>query len=197
MNLRKLALGAVAASFIFIGCDNSNPFAAQLPTAEDVFTIFALTGTPPAYPSGLNTYGRTPTRVDGNASFDVAFDINSDGNAILYPVKLVVSSVSGDRPVGLRLIPGTFDSTTFNSVASAPTGTYQTDTAVVASKGQIVVVEANRGLSGDVCSFSLSQNIYTKIFVDSIDVASHTIMIRTVMDPNCGFRSFEVGIPSN
>lgn len=191
MNLRKLAFGAIAASFIvFVGCDNSNPFAAQLPTAQDTYTIFALTGTPPAYPSGLNTYGRTPTRVDGNASFDIAFDINSDGNAILYPVKLVVSSVSGDRPVGLRLVPGVFD-----SVTSAPTGTYQTDSAVVAPKGQVVVVEANRGLSGDVCSFSLSQNIYTKIVVDSIDVASHTITIQTVMDPNCGFRSFQAGIP--
>ena len=191
MNLRKLALGAIAASFISIGCDNSNPFAAQLPTVQDVFTIFALTGTPPAYPSGLNTYGRTPTRVDGNASFDVAFDINSDGNAILYPVKLVVSSVNGDRIVGLRLVPGKFD-----AITEAPPGTYPADSAVVASKGQVVVVEANRGFSGDVCSFSLSPNIYTKILVDSIDVKSHTITIQTVMDPNCGFRSFEVGIPS-
>jgi hypothetical protein len=191
MNLRKLAFGAVVASFIFAGCDNTNPFAAQLPTTQDVFTIFALTGTPPAYPSGLNTYGRSPTRVDGNAAFDVAFDINADGNAILYPVKLVVSSVSGDRPVGLRLVPGVWD-----SVTEAPTGTYQTDSAVVASKGQVVVVQANRGTSGDVCSFNISPFIYSKILVDSIDVKSHTITIQTVMDPNCGFRSFAAGIPS-
>ena len=191
MNLRKFALGAIVASVFFVACDDSNPFAAQLPTSQDVYTLFALTGTPPAYPSGLNTFARSPTRVDGNASFDVAFDINADGKAVLYPVKLIVTSVSGDRPVGLRKVAGTFD-----SITEAPTGTYQTDSAVVAAKGEIVVVEANRGSSGDVCSFNISPNIYTKILVDSIDVASHTITIQTVMDPNCGFRSFATGIPS-
>ena len=191
MNLRKLASGVILAALFFAACDDTNPFAAQLPTSLDVYTMFALTGTPPAYPSGLNTFGRTPTRVDGNASFDVAFDINADGNAVLYPVKLIVSSVGGNRPVGLRKVAGTFD-----SITEAPPGVYQTDTAVVASKGEIVVVEANRGSSGDVCSFNISPNIYTKILVDSIDTSSHTITIQTVMDPNCGFRSFATGIPS-
>ena len=191
MNLRKFAFGAIVAPLFFVACDDTNPFAAQLPTTQDVYTLFALTGTPPAYPSGLNTFARSPVRVDGNASFDVAFDINADGNAVLYPVKLIVSSVGGDRQVGLRKVAGTFD-----SITEAPTGTYQTDSAVVASKGEIVVVEANRGTSGDVCSFNLSPNIYTKILVDSIDVGSHTITIQTVMDPNCGFRSFATGIPS-
>ncbi len=191
MNLRKLALCAIVAPVLFVGCDDSNPFQAQLPTTQDVYTLFALTGTPPAYPSGLNTFGRTPTRVDGNAAFDVAFDIDADGNAVLYPVKLIVSSVGGDRPIGLRKVPGTFD-----EVTSAPTGTYQTDSAVVASKGEIVVVEANRGTSGDVCSFNISPFIYTKILIDKIDPAAHTITIQTVLDPNCGFRSFLPGIPS-
>ena len=191
MTLRKFAIGAVVALFFCVGCDSSDPFAAQLPTSQDVYTLFALTGTPPAYPSGLNTYGRTPTRVDGNASFDVAFDLNADGNAVIYPVKLIVSSVNGDRPVGLRKVAGTFD-----QVIEAPTGTYQTDSAVVAAKGEIVVVQANRGLSGDVCSLNVSPYIYTKILVDSIDTSSHTITIQTVLDPNCGFRSFADGIPS-
>ena len=190
MTLRKSAIGVVAL-LVGVGCDNSNPFAAQLPTSQDVFTLFALSGTPPAYPSGLNTYGRTPTRVDGNASFDVAFDLNADGNAILYPVKLIVSSIGGDRPVGLRKVPGTFD-----QITEAPTGTYQTDSAVVAANGEIVVVQANRGISGDVCAFNISPYIYTKILVDSIDTAAHTITIQTVVDPNCGFRSFAAGIPS-
>ena len=106
MNLRKFAFGAIVAPLFFVACSDTNPFAAQLPTTEDVYTLFALTGTPPAYPSGLNTFARSPTRVDGNANFDVAFDINADGNAVLYPVKLIVTSVSGDRPVGLRKVAG-------------------------------------------------------------------------------------------
>jgi hypothetical protein len=190
MNLRKTIAGASLAALALAACDDTNPFGATLPTAEDAYTIFALTGTPPAYPSGLNTAARAATRVDGNANFDVAFDINAEGNAVLYPVKLVVSSIGGDRPVGLRKVDAPFD-----SVLSAPTGTYQKDSAVVAGRGQVVVVEANRASSGDLCAFNISQNIYTKIVIDSVDVAGRTINIRTVMDPNCGFRSLAEGIP--
>jgi hypothetical protein len=191
MKLSKYLLGAIVAPVFLSACGGADPFAAQLPTSQDVYTLFALTGTPPAYPSGLNIYGRTPTRVDGNGNFDVAFDINQDGNAVLYPVKLIVSNVGGDRPVGLKKVPGTFD-----QITEAPTGTYQTDSAVVAAIGETVVVQANRGTSGDVCSLNISPNIYSKILVDSIDVASRTITIETVLDPNCGFRSFAAGIPS-
>lgn len=191
MNIRKSIAGVALAALAITACDNTDPFAAQLPTVEDSYTIFALSGTPPAYPSGLNTAARAATRVDGNANFDVAFDINADGNAVLYPVKLVVSSIGGDRPVGLRKVDAPFD-----SVKSAPTGTYPQDSAVVAGKGQVVVVEANRGSSGDICAFNISQNIYSKIVIDSVDVPGRTINIRTVMDPNCGFRHLGEGIPA-
>jgi len=190
MNLKKSIAGASLAALALAACDDTNPFAATLPTAADAYTIFALTGTPPAYPSGLNTAARAATRVDGNANFDVAFDINAEGNAVLYPVKLVVSSIGGDRPVGLRKVDAPFD-----SVTSAPTGTYPTDSAVVAGRGQVVVVEANRGSDGDICAFNISPNIYTKILIDSVDVTNRTINIKTVMDPNCGFRSLAAGVP--
>ena len=191
MNLRESIAGAAVVALAVAACDSSDPFAATLPTVADSYTIFALSGTPPAYPSGLNTVARAATRVDGNANFDVAFDINADGNVVLYPVKLVVSSLAGDRPVGLKKLDASFD-----SVTSAPTGTYQTDSAIVAGRGQVIVVEANRGGPGDICSFNISFNIYSKILIDSVDVASRTISIKTVMDPNCGFRSFAAGIPA-
>jgi hypothetical protein len=191
MNLRKSVAGAAVAALALVACDDTNPFGATLPTVADLYTIFALSGTSPAYPSGLNTVARAATRVDGNANFDVAFDINSDGNVVLYPVKLVVSSLAGDRPVGLLKVNAPFD-----SVLSAPTGTYQTDSAVVAGRGQVIVIEANHGGSGDICSFNISQNIYSKVLIDSVDVASRTITVKTVLDPNCGFRSFAAGIPA-
>jgi hypothetical protein len=101
-----------------------------------------------------------------------------------------VSSIGGDRPVGLRKVPGTFA-----SIISAPTGTYQTDTAVVAGKDEVVVVENYRGGSGDVCSFSLSPYVYSKINIDSVNVQTRTVNVSVVMDPNCGFRSFAEGLP--
>jgi hypothetical protein len=191
MNLRKSVLGLMAAPLLLAGCGNANPFQAQLPTGADTFTLFALTGTPPAYPSGLNTYSRLPMRVDGSANFDLAFDIDATGRAVVYPVKLIVSSIGGDRVIGLKKVAGTFD-----AITSAPTGTYQGDSAVVLAVGENVVVEANRGVSGDVCYLNLSPNIYSKIQISSVDLATRTLVIQSVVDPNCGFRSFAAGIPA-
>jgi hypothetical protein len=191
MSFRKLAAAACAVTLLS-ACGDDNLFDAQVPTVQDVYTLFALTGTPPAYPSALDTYFRTPVRVDGAGAFDVAFDLDPTGKVIIYPVKLVVRALSGERRIGLMKVPGLFD-----EVTSAPKGTYQTDSAVVVSPGEVVVIEAQRNISGDACQFALSPNIYTKLIVDSVAVATRTITLQTVMDPNCGFRSFESGIPKN
>jgi hypothetical protein len=192
MKLRISLLGLAAALVLVAGCGDSNPFRAQFPTELDTYTLFALTGTPAAYPSGLDTYSRTVTRVDGNANFDLAFDINADGNAIIYPVKLIVSAVTGDRVIGLKKVALPFD-----SILSAPKGTYQADSAVVLAAGESMVIEANRGSSGDVCYLNLSPNIYSKLTVTSIDLVTRTIEVESVIDPNCGFRSFAIGLPAS
>ena len=182
----------MAAPLLLAGCGNVNPYQAQFPTEADTFTLFALTGTPAAYPSGLNTFSRLATRVDGSANFDLAFDVDAAGNVVVYPVKLIVSSIGGDRTIGLKRVGGTFD-----AITSAPTGTYQGDSAVVLTVGENVAVDANRGASGDVCYLNLSPNIYSKIQITSVDLATRTIVIQSVVDPNCGFRSFAAGIPAN
>jgi hypothetical protein len=133
---------------------------------------------------------RSAVRVDGNANFDVAFDIDSSGHAILYPVQKIVSSLSSARHVGLRKVAGTFENVTI-----APSGTYA-DSTIVASEGDIVIVQAARNGTGDACQFDISPYIYTKMLVDSIAVDTRTIVLQTVLDPNCGFRSFESGIPA-
>jgi hypothetical protein len=58
-----------------------------------------------------------------------------------------------------------------------------------------VVVETYRGLSGDICSFSLSPYIYSKVNIDSVNVVTRTINVSVTVDPNCGFRSFAEGVP--
>lgn len=190
MTPRKFALALVASASVLTACGNSQLLQASLPTVQDAYIVFALTGTPAAYPSGLNTYVRSAVRVDGNANFDVAFDIDSSGHAILYPVQKIVSSLSSARHVGLRKVAGTFENVTI-----APSGTYA-DSTIVASEGDIVIVQAARNGTGDACQFDISPYIYTKMLVDSIAVDTRTIVLQTVLDPNCGFRSFESGIPA-
>ena len=190
MTPRKFALLMIASASILTACDDPALLRAQLPTVEDVYTVFALTGTPAAYPSGLNTYARSAVRVDGNAAFDVAFDIDQAGHAVLYPVQKIVSSLGGTRKVGLRKVSGDF-----GDVKEAPSGTYA-DSAIVAAPGDVVIVQSTQKGSGGACQFDISPYIYTKVLVDSIAVDTKTLVLQTVMDPNCGFRSFEAGIPS-
>ena len=192
MNIRKSALGCIAGALFVTGCGKSDLLQATLPTARDSYTVFALTGSPVAYPSGINTFFRQAVRVDGNANFDVAFDIDAAGNAIVYPARLVVSSLAGDRPVGIRKIAGTFE-----SILTAPKGTYSDSLAVVATAGDVIVIESARNGQSDVCQFSLSPFIYSKLLIESVVPASRTIVVQAVMNPNCGFRSFEPGIPAN
>lgn len=109
MNLRIQALGVVAAASLIVACGDPDSLRASLPTATDVYTVFALSGTPAEYPSGINTFVRQAVRVDGNANFDIAFDIDAQGNAVIYPVQRVVSSLSGARRVGIRRVAGSFE----------------------------------------------------------------------------------------
>ena len=190
MTPRKLALALVACASILTACDDPNLLEAQLPTVTDIYDVFALSGTPAAYPSGINTYIRSTVRVDGNANFDVAFDLDAQGSVLVYPVQKVVSSLTSTRRVGLRKVAGSFE-----SVDLAPSGTYA-DSVLVAAPGEVIVVQSVRNGVNDACQFNISPFIYTKLTVDSVATSSRTIRVSTVLDPNCGFRSFESGIPS-
>ena len=189
MSPRKFALAIVASALVLTACGDPQGIIAQLPTIQDSYTVFALTGTPASFPSGINTYIRSAVRVDGNANFDVAFDLDATGKVIIYPVQKVVTTISSGRQVGLRKVTGTFDALTI-----APTGTYL-DSAVVVAPGEVVIAQSLRNGASDACQFDISPYIYTKLQVDSVIPANRSIFVKAVLDPNCGFRSFETGIP--
>ena len=186
----KLALAVIASALALTACGDPQGIIAQLPTVTDSYQVYALTGTPASLPSGINTYIRSAVRVDGNANFDVAFDINGTGQVLVYPVQKVVSSISGNRQVGLRKIIGAS-----SAVLIAPTGTYL-DSTVVAVPGDVIVLQALRNGASDACQFDISPYIYTKLVIDSISVRTRSIFVGATLDPNCGFRSFESGIPT-
>lgn len=181
---RTLAL--VAASAALVGCKSQNPIRPDLLVTADTLTAYALTGTSSALPSALAVQYGTTVRVDGSASFDVAFDFDSAGNVVVSPVRLLVSAVAGAPPVGLQLVNGTFD-----SITQAPGGYYRPDTAIVVRPGQPFVVLATRATSSIACYYVGTPHIYAKVVVDSVFPAtSRAIYLRAVIDPNCGYRSF-------
>ena len=190
----KARFAVIAAGFtaaLISACGDPTGLKASLLNSIDTLSVFALSGTPPNYPSGISFLSGQPIHVDGFALFDVAFDINADGNAVIYPVGLVVASPSS-RPVAMQKI-----SLPFESVAEAPKDGYQSDSALVALPGETIVVQSAHNSSADLCQFALNPNIYAKIAVDSVTLSSRTIYLRMGLDPNCGFRSFEEGVPTH
>jgi hypothetical protein len=192
MKARLALLATMCVVTVLNACGNIASVTATIPTYVDTLSLWSLSGTPPSYPSGISITTRQIVRVDGFASFDVAFDIDANGKTVVYPVKLIVAAPGGSRPVGLQRVTGPFE-----NVLEAPKTGYETDSALVMVPGEVVAVQSPHNGSGDICQFSISPNVYAKIAVDSVNLASRVIYLRMGFDPNCGFRSFATGIPTS
>ena len=192
MKLRLFCIGAICAAVASSACTDPLHVTAQSPVFADTVTVYALTGTAPSLPSALDLFTLQPVRVDGFGAFDVAFDIVSPTQVSIIPVRLVVSSPSGVRAVGLRTHPGTW-----GALLNAPSGGYQIDSAIVVSPGDLAVFQTTRAFDGEYCRFAISPYLYAKMSVLSIDPIARTIQLEIALDPNCGFRSFQPGIPTS
>jgi len=191
----KARLALLATMFVVVvlnACGDPTSIKASYSTTVDTLSLYALSGTPPSYPSGIALLSRQVVRVDGFATFDIAFDINEAGAAIIYPVRLVVSSPGGSRAVGMLKSAQSFD-----EVLEAPKTGYQSDSAFVMTAGETVIIQSPHNFRGDLCQFSINPNIYAKLAVDSVNLASRTLYLRMGLDPNCGFRSFTAGVPTS
>lgn len=190
--LRRLSAAAVAAVFL-AACKDTTAIAANLPVTADTLVAYALSGTPVSLPSGLAVTLRSTVRVDATASFDVAFDFDPQGRIVVSPARTIVSPLIGTVPlVGLQT-----STSTFEAITVAPGGYYRPDTAIVVLPGQAFVVLATRATGSQTCLYSPSPHIYAKVVIDSVKPATtRAIYLRQTVDPNCGFKSLEVGLPT-
>ena len=163
----------------------------RLPARDEVrsasVTVYALSGTDASRPTALNLYELFPVRATGVFDYEIAFDINAAGEAVIYPLVLVAQSEFGIRRVGLLEVDEAFE-----DVTSAPRGGYVYDEPVVLSPGEVVVIE-----SEFPCIYPYPRLIFSKLVVDRIDLAQRSVHARVVTDRSCGFRSFLPGIPKN
>ena len=190
----RLALIAMLSTVVGLGaCRDPIELQATEPTLTDTLSVYALSGTPPGYPNALSLITRTPISVSGFGGFDIAFDIDDSNRILVHAARRVVSVGAQVPQVGLQIVPGTFE-----SILSAPVGGYKVDSTLVASVGDVIVFEAvHNGGEGDICTFALNPNLYAKITIDSVFLATRTIFFRFGYDPNCGYRSFAPGIPTD
>lgn len=191
---RALLLAGLLAVVGTSACDDPFALKATFSTATDTLVAYAMSGTPASFASGYNAGTGAVSRVGPDLTFDVAFDLQTDGKIRVIPARLISQvrqSFGGQvatQQVGL-LVP----TTSFAAITQAPEKGYKIDSLVVVPTGTPVVMQ----VLSDACQFTFASQLYAKLVVDSVNAGTRQIYFRAVRQPNCGFRSFQPGVPKN
>ena len=194
----RAALAGLVALAALTACGDTTNLEANFETVEDTLSAYAVSGTPPQFPSGLLLGGQADAdfagepvvvRVNEAFLFDIAFDIDAAGGAVVYPYRLVASDFGSSRRVRVQAVEEPFD-----QLLRAPVNGYQDSVAVSAPVGKTIVIETQ---NSQYCSNDLVRTLYAKLAVDSVRGTTREIFFRVRLDPNCGFRSFAPGVPAN
>ena len=182
----KLVLLATAGLLLATAaCGDPDELKARFEVESDTLVVYALSESPVGYPTALNTPFMQVLRAEGDLAFDVAFDIVGDSVALI-PVQLVIGANPG-RDVGI------IDTTVaFDAITQAPRRGYDDSTVTMLGRGQVAIIEAESGY----CQFDLVRLVYSKLIIDDFDPVTREISFRITVDPNCGFRSFQPGVPT-
>ena len=182
-----IAVGTVAIATA--ACKSLTGLPAGLSTVADSGIVYAINGAPSGAPTAVQFFTGSRTAADASFFFDIAFDIDASGNVVLLPQRTVASQLATTHGVGLLK-----SSQAYDAVNEATKSGYRADTAMVVTPGQVVLVQ----VQDPSCAVSIaSTSIYAKLIVLSVDKVARTMQIQYAADPNCGFLSFEPGIPKN
>lgn len=183
---------AVMAAGSLAACSDDNLLgAANVQNTTRVTSVWAISGTsaalPAAYKFTTESLERPQILSNGAVNFDVAFDITADGKVAFVPVRALVPLPPAGAPsVGMQRSAAGFLATT-----RAPERGYTDDSTAVIGVGETLVLQ----LRGAGCIYS--DPFYAKATVDSILVAERRIVLRTLVNRNCGYRALEEGLPKN
>jgi hypothetical protein len=189
---RLPAAVAVAGALIAAACGGDGLTSpATVENTARRFSVYALTGTssalPSAYQYSTETVLRPTVLPSGSVSFDLAFDITADGKVRLLPVRTVVPSAPNGTPtVGILRV-----NQAFGEVGRAPDRGYVYDSVVVAAIGETFTLQ----LSNSGCVYQ--EPFYAKLTVDSILLPERRMVLRSLVNRNCGYRGLTEGLPKN
>lgn len=183
----------------FGACANDANFT-QNATSTNFITganLYALTGTPPELPAGFEATSNSFVRplvgqFSGAVNFELAFDIRADGKVLLLPVRALIPfapAPSGGAP-SIALLKS---AQPFDVVTRAPANAaFVNDSVAVASAGDTYLIKVNTSN----CVYG--EPLYGKIVIDSVIVAQRRMVVRALMNLNCGgYRSLLIGIPKD
>ncbi len=185
-----LAFGLSTAAVAVAGSACGDPFGqnATVENAVDTVTLYALRDTPIRLPSAYNMLqpvGSQAVRTDTTSQFDFAFDIDSAGEALIYPA----GALGLSREPGLQLMDKTFE-----QVRRAPDQGYRADSAITVAQGDVFVARSR--VTSLLCVY-VAVPRYGKFHVLALDTTNRSITLETLVDLNCGFRGLEPGIPGS
>ena len=172
----------VALAVLAVACGAPTKPKATYANALSSYSLYAFTGAPVNAATAISFLGG-PARADASFAFDVAFDLDATGRPIVYPVRAIASDLAGTvKRVGLQVVSGSFE-----TVLQVPATGYDTLAARTVNVGDVIAVEL---LDLTSCLYSLGgQMLYAKLTVDSVNTSARRLYARTVLDPNCGYRS--------
>ena len=191
---RALSFGlaaGVAGALAACGDDNTFLSPATSENAIKSYSVWAITGTSAALPAAVQFSAQTTERpqilANGSVNFEIAFDITGDGKVRFMPARsFVPQPPSGAPTVGL-----TKSTSAFSAITRAPDRGYTDDSTLVVSTNEVVLVR----LSGSGCIYG--EPYYAKAIVDSVIAAERRIVLRALVNRNCGYRALSEGLPSN
>ncbi len=184
------------AALLFAGgsaaCSDDNPFLSPA-TSENLirtYSVWALTGSNPSLPAAMLFTNLTTERPqvlsNGSVNFEVAFDLTSDGKVRFVPARaLVPQSPAGAPIVGLQR-----SSSAFSALTRAPERGYTDDSTLVVGVNEVVLVR----LASAGCIYG--EPYYAKVAVDSVIASERRIVLRALVNRNCGYRALTEGLPN-
>lgn len=184
--MRYFILGLLGCAAL-ASCGNPLGLTAVISNEVDTLvSVYALSGTPVSLPSAYSIIGRRVVRTDLGQPFDFAFDIDSTGQARVYPT----GALKLGKQSGLQISGQDFD-----SLKIAPTGNYNLDSAQAVNVNTVLILHS----SPLTCSYGAPGVLYAKLHVLDIDTTStpngRRIDFEILDNLNCGFRGLEPGVP--
>jgi hypothetical protein len=182
-------LAASAVAVVAVACKSLTGVPASLSTVADSGIVYAINGAPSGAPTAVHMFTGSRTTADASFFFDIAFDIDASGNITLLPQRTVASGLTSTHGVGLQK-----STQAYADIHEAVKSGYRADTAMVVNTNQTVLVQ----VQDPACAVSITgTSIYGKLVVLSVDKAARTLQVQLTADPNCGFLSFDPGVPKN
>lgn len=184
-----LTLAAPAPLLVAAACDST----VQLPPATlsnivDTVTLHALQGTAIGLASGFDVTTARRARTDrGDEPFDFAYDIEPGGNSVILTL-----GVLGLPPQsGIQM-----SDKEFADITIAPLEDYEEDSTMTVEADDIFIVRSRSAQIG--CALFIGAlPRYGKFRVLAIDPTLRQVTLEHVVNLNCGYRSLELGVPTN